>query len=239
MSTSLPPPHTSPRGGVIDVHGSVNPGDGHTAAEGAPNAQSDRSGAGASATSQGHSPSGAGERSDDESSAIDGGSGSIKGKRRAGGDGELMPAQLSFGSSPPPTSSSTNLDKRGDGGGELVWQGEGESPIDGLVYGAEIGRREPTHAAGGASITSGRGINRASEPADGGEGGAAVHDSQFYRNDADCVIRVEDTLFRVSGAFKVCAASRAFLLPYPTLRAHETRRPRSEGHTRGQPLLLR
>ena len=76
-------------------------------------------------------------------------------------------------------------------------------PIDRRVDGTEVGRHEHTHAAGGARVTSSLDIGSPSgEPsAAAGVESTPARDEEFYINGADCVIRVEDTLFRVSGAF--------------------------------------
>lgn len=71
-------------------------------------------------------------------------------------------------------------------------------PIDRRVDGTEVGRHEHTHAAGGARVTSSLDVG---SPSAGEVESTLARDEDFYINGADCVIRVEDTLFRVSGAF--------------------------------------
>ena len=189
------------------VDGDRTPSYGNTAPGGASCHEPDRSGAPDSATRQERSVSSVIDGPEEsESGATGRGSEDMKGKGRVEGDA-TMPAQLGASSS---TSSSTNLVDRGAEGGDtrgaMVWQAEGESPIDRRVDGSEGGRCTHTHAASGAGVTSQHmDVDGALDPA-GTYATArreAVRDPEFYIEGADCVIRVEDTLFRVSGAIQL------------------------------------
>ena len=78
--------------------------------------------------------------------------------------------------------------------GEMDWEADGA--YDHRSHGTEVGRCEQIHAAGGAgSIAK---LPRPPPAADDAD--APVRDGEFYIDSADCVIRVDNTLFRVSGA---------------------------------------
>ena len=109
-----------------------------------------------------------------------------------------MPTQLVDSSSTSSTASNTDCGEPNGGRGGTVWQREGTSPIDRRKDGSESGRRDHTHAAGGARVTSSLDVG---SPSAGEVESTLARDEDFYINGADCVIRVEDTLFRVSGAF--------------------------------------
>ena len=112
-----------------------------------------------------------------------------------------MPTQLVDSSSTSSTASNTDCGEPNGGRGGTVWQREGTSPIDRRSDGSESGRRDHTHAAGGAEFTSCMDVDGSLAPSHGKREVVPVRDSEFYIDHADCVIRVEDTLFRVSGAW--------------------------------------
>lgn len=87
--------------------------------------------------------------------------------------------------------------------GEMVWQREGASPI--RCPGTAGSSCPHTHEAGGATrpgsaVISPRHKEQLAADGEDDEEDAPVRDGDFYIDGADCVIRVEDTLFRVSGA---------------------------------------
>ncbi len=87
---------------------------------------------------------------------------------------------------------------------EMVWQPEGTFSIVCRCSGTAGSSCQCTHEAGGATSSAMAVLYpRHGEQADHGEDedeDAPVRDGEFYIDSADCVIRVEDTLFRVSGA---------------------------------------
>ena len=126
---------------------------------------------------------------------------------------------------------------------------QGACASDRGLDGTEVGRSDPGHAAGGAhaiaTVNSPLAVRRQhtivgeqhqlSGP-DGGDGGQAltlVRDEEFYIDSADCVIRVEGTLFRVR---VVLFRSKPSFSPTPHFSSFGCR---TNGMTAPQPNTLR